>query len=209
MSMITPTSFMRELQGANLFLLVDLEATCWERRKVRDKNEIIELGACMCDIDGNILGKYQSFVRPRINPKLSSFCRKLTGIGQHDTDSASILSEVIFDLHEWADSNFSADLKLMRWASWGNWDNGCIARDCSRHKIDFPFSDHICLKNLYKELRGVEVGLKEAVRREGFEWEGSEHRALDDAYNSHKVARVLLTEHPTVEQETASEKHDS
>jgi 3'-5' exoribonuclease 1 len=203
--MTIPTSFMKELQGSNLFLLVDLEATCWERRKVRDKNEIIELGACMCDIDGNILGQFQSFVRPRINIKLSGFCKKLTGISQQDVEPAPILSEAISNLHDWADSQFSADLKLIRWASWGNWDNGCIQRDCERHKIDFPFSDHICLKNLYKELRGVEVGLKEAVRREGFEWEGSEHRALDDAYNSHKVARVLLVEHPAIEQETESD----
>ncbi len=204
MSMTTLTSFSKELQGANLFLLVDLEATCWERRKVRDKNEIIEIGICVCNTDGEILGKYQSFIRPRINPKLSGFCKKLTGISQQDIDAAEILSVVMADVHDWAETKFSADLKTIKWGSWGNWDVACIERDCNRHNLDFPFSDHICLKVLYEELRGVECGLKEAVRREGFEWEGSEHRALDDAYNSHKIAKLLLTEHP----DPTSSEHD-
>lgn len=186
------TSFSKELQGTSLFLLVDLEATCWERLNVRDKNEIIEIGVCICDIEGNILGQYQSFVKPRINKNLSGFCKKLTGISQSNIDSSNILSYVILDIKKWAESNFCADLKKIKWCSWGTWDIGCIEKDCGRHGIDFPFGDHICLKSLYEEFSGVSCGLKEAVKREGHEWEGSEHRALDDAYNSQKIAKMLL-----------------
>lgn len=192
MNMTIHTSFSKELQNDSLFLLVDLEATCWERLKVRDKNEIIEIGVCICDINGDILDKYQSFVKPRINKKLSGFCKKLTGIRQCDIDSSDILSIVILNIQEWARFNFSADLKKTKWCSWGTWDILCIENDCRRHDIDFPFGKHICLKHFYEEYSGIDCGLREAVRREGYKWEGSEHRALDDAYNSQKIAKMLL-----------------
>lgn len=192
--MDTPSKFTEDLQGANLFLLVDLEATCWERRKVRDKNEIIEFGIVLMNTGGSILGQYQSFVRPRINKKLSGFCKKLTGISQTDVDSAIILSDVVVEIRNWAEENFSVDIGITKWASWGNWDVSCIQRDCDRHDIPFPFGEHICLKNHYKALRDIECGLKEAVERENEKWEGHLHRAMDDAYNSHKIAKVFLKE---------------
>lgn len=190
--MTTRSSFTKELRESKLFLLVDIEATCWERHKVRDKNEIIELGAILCNTDGYILGSYQSFVRPRINKSLSKFCKELTNISQSDIETSEVLSSIVEKMIEWADNNFAVDLQLIKWASWGNWDEKCLKKDCKRHDIPFPFGQHICLKALYKELRGLDCGLKEAVDREGFYWSGKEHRALDDAFNSHKIAKLLI-----------------
>jgi len=186
------TRFGQRLQGAKLFLLVDLEATCWERRNVKDMNEIIELGVVLCNTKGEMIGKFQSFIKPCVNIKMSPFCRRLTKIDQEDVNSAQNLEEVVLNLKEWAKVEHSVNISKINWASWGKWDKGCIINDCYRHGIPVPFNEHICLKTLYKEMRGVECGLREAVEREGLDWEGEQHRALSDAINSHKIAKLLL-----------------
>ena len=46
-------------------------------------HEIIEFPAVLVDLTtGERVATFHSFVRPRINPILSDFCKKLTGISQ-------------------------------------------------------------------------------------------------------------------------------
>ena len=72
------------------YIIVDLEATCWEGCQV-NKMEIIEIGA-VC-LNGNNLypiSEFQQFVKPMINPVLSGFCKNLTHIKQKQIDLAPI-----------------------------------------------------------------------------------------------------------------------
>ena len=55
------------------FIVVDLEATCWEKEKLA-KNEIIEFGAVAYDSERGSMGEFQAFVKPVLQPILSYFC---------------------------------------------------------------------------------------------------------------------------------------
>ena len=69
------------------YIIVDLEATCWENRS-DGKNEIIEIGAVKVNDDQEIVSEYQQFVKPLKNPILSEFCKELTSIQQTDVENA-------------------------------------------------------------------------------------------------------------------------
>ena len=61
------------------FVILDLEATCWDQWDRRD-NETIEIGALLIDEEQNILSEFEQFVRPLKYPALSTFCTDLTSI---------------------------------------------------------------------------------------------------------------------------------
>jgi len=175
-----------------MFILADIEATCWEQHKKVDDNEIIEIGFLVCNVKGEVLDSYQTFVKPVTNIKLSGFCKKLTGIEQRWVNDAPSLFDAVSDIARWFDLRYSINSSQMAWTSWGDWDPVCFEKDCDRHKIAMPFGNHVDLKQHYFNLRGVEVGLREATEREGFPWRGRRHRAIADAENSLNIARLVL-----------------
>lgn len=175
-----------------MFILADIEATCWERHKKVDDNEIIEIAFLVCNVKGDVLCRYQSFAKPVTNTKLSRFCKKLTGIKQEDLVDARPLGDVILEITDMIEDRFGIPSHFISWASWGNWDPICLGNDCERHNVDVPFGNHINLQKLYEDLRGVNVGLKEACELEGYKWIGERHRALSDTENSLNIAKILL-----------------
>tara|TARA_B100000614_G_scaffold262909_1_gene300755 strand:+ start:221413 stop:222024 length:612 start_codon:yes stop_codon:yes gene_type:complete len=177
-----------------MYFVVDLEATCWERRKARDRNEIIEIGLVVCNDDGESIGSYQSFVKPRFTPRLSSFCKRLTKIDQKWIDEAPPLREVLSFMLGDIENKYEISSQETPWAAFGNWDKKCLQRDCERNDTLFPFGRCIDLKSLYTNFSGCDqCGLRAAVKREKLQWEGKHHRALDDAINAAKLARILVT----------------
>ena len=74
--------------------------------------------------------------------------------------------------------------------SWGKFDQTQLIKDCELHDIeeDWLF-DYINLKTQYSDMKKLSkpYGLKKAVKREGFEFEGTHHRGIDDAYNLAKI----------------------
>ena len=177
-----------------MYFVVDLEATCWEKKNVRDRNEIIEIGLVICGNDGKILKTYNSFVKPIYNNKLSIFCKKLTCIHQEWIDNAFSLRETLsFMLGEF-DHDFNLDSQKIPWCAVGRWDKACLQRDCERHGIMFPFGCFIDLKALYVDYSGCQnCGLKESLKNERMVFDGNPHRALDDALNAAKLSRFLIT----------------
>jgi len=178
-----------------MYFIIDLEATCWERRNVRDRNEIIEIGIVVCQYDGSVEKTYQSFVKPKVNPILSSFCRNLTNIKQDSVDKASPLIEVLSFMIGEIETEFSIQAQKTIWFSFGDWDNICLRRDCERNNIMSPFGKYVDMKMLYTEYGGCNnCGLKDALYREGIKWKGDHHRALDDAINAASLAPLLITQ---------------
>jgi len=90
------------------FIIYDLEATCWRGRPPGGYNEIIEIGAVAVNRYGQVLDSFCKFVKPTVNPKLSSFCTKLTSITQSQVDSSKIIINNC-ELHrlesDWVDDN--------------------------------------------------------------------------------------------------------
>ncbi|MNT93132.1 sporulation inhibitor KapD [compost metagenome] len=80
--------------------------------------ETIEIGLVVIDLETlEVVDKFQRFVRPRINPILTDFCKQLTSIQQADVDGASIYAEVGQEL-----AACIARYPDAVWASWGNYD---------------------------------------------------------------------------------------
>lgn len=172
--------------SAEVLLVIDLEATCFESPELMPTAmEIIEVGACVV-VQGQIIDRFQAFVRPLERPQLTEFCRSLTGIRQTDVDRAVLWPEVAHAL-----ATFAARHQLTQWASWGAFDRQQITRDCARHGCADPLAGiaHRNLKREFAKARRIrEVGMSRALAIVGLMLEGSHHRALDDACN---IARLL------------------
>ena len=173
------------------FIVYDIEATCWEGRPPGMTQETIEIGAYAVDAYGTVGAAFSRLIQPILHPQLSLFCRQLTNIEQDDINRARDFRRVSAAFQDWID----VDREDYLLCSWGKFDQRQLMRDCQLHKLDdWWLDDHIDLKQQYQEIRGLtkKRGLASAVRHEGFEWTGEQHRALDDAENTVKIFQKLL-----------------
>lgn len=168
------------------FIIYDLEATCWRGRPPHGYNEVIEIGAVKVNEYGEVLSDFNKFIRPTVNPILSSFCKKLTSIRQEDVDKAGDFPRVVEQFKEWI-STYEDDYVL---CSWGKFDVTLLRNDCELHKLEDDWLDkNINLKKQYHEIKGEHklTGLKNTIKNEGMEFTGIHHRAISDAENTAKI----------------------
>ncbi len=179
-------------------VVVDLEATCWSAdvdpalaADQRNEAEIIEFGAVM---DGR--EPFRVVVRPRRHPIVSAFCTALTGLTQADLDAAPPFPDAYRAFLDWAGGDEGLIL-----ASWGAFDDRQLRRDAQRHGLPGPRWDVLNIKRAFASHakrhgapKGGWMGLGQALVWTGLGFDGTPHRALDDARNA---ARVLawLEEH--------------
>lgn len=170
-------------------VIVDLEATCdTDQRISRTAMEIIEIGAVRVDLSiMEIVDRFQSYVRPTITPRLTTFCTELTGITQTQVDAAPWFPEACARYSAW----LAEARGLMTWASWGNYDKGQFERDCARTGRADPHEAlrHLNLKTAFAKALDVRsCGLGSAYKLLKQEMIGRHHSGLDDAVN---IARLL------------------
>ncbi len=167
------------------FIIYDLEATCWLGRPPHGVNEIIEIGAYKINEVGEVLGMFNKFVKPTVNPILSDFCKKLTSIKQQDVDKGKIFPKIIEEFHDWI--RLEEDYLL---CSWGKFDVQLLKNDCELHKLETEWLDYnMNVKGQYHEIKGEHklTGLKNTLKHEGIEFTGIHHRAISDAENLGKI----------------------
>jgi inhibitor of KinA sporulation pathway (predicted exonuclease) len=172
------------------YVIVDLEATCWEKDTNPTRMEIIEIGAVLLpSSDGQPVSEFARFVKPIVEPVLSDFCIQLTSIQQRDVDQAEYFYTVFPDFLAWiGDEEFTL-------CSWGSYDLNQFRTDCKRHSLPFPpaFEQHLNLKKEFAAWRGVKrCGMRTALAILNLPLEGQHHRAMDDARNTTAIARLLL-----------------
>lgn len=178
--------------------VVDIEATCWPDRKapgpdgqgwVEPRTEIIEIGAAMLGLpDLSAKGEFDMFVRPKLNPVLTDFCKTLTSIRQQDTDEAQAFPLVLKSFAEWI-STFGRKEEVL-FASWGRYDKNQFLRDSELHGVPFPFDEeHLNLKNYAAARMGrAPKGVAKVLARLGLEFQGTPHRGIDDVRN---IIRII------------------
>jgi inhibitor of KinA sporulation pathway (predicted exonuclease) len=173
-----------------MHLIIDLEATCWERSEGhRGENEIIEIGAVVVDDDHEVVGEIQQFVRPVRNPILSEFCKRLTSIEQSDVDTAQIFPDTLRDFQSQVERISGQRLSDLVFCSWGDYDRKQLMKDCCYHNIPYPFGVHRNLKREFARRHRIRpVGISRALRILGIRFEGIHHRGIDDARN---IARIF------------------
>lgn len=175
------------------YLVVDLEATCADDNSIPAEDmEIIEIGACWATESGEVLKRFQCFVKPLRRPELTPFCISLTGIAQSDVNSASLFSVAAQALNDFAKKSSEDDAI---WISWGAYDYRQLTREAQRHGISIPLAiPHRNAKRMFaKEQRiGKEVGMRRACVLAEIAMEGTHHRGLDDAENIAKLIPWVL-----------------
>lgn len=185
------------MEKKKTYIVVDLEATCYERNQAPKgfKSEIIEIGAVKCDEHGNSLEEFQGFVCPARFPELSDFCKGLTTITQDDVDDALDFPEVFKQFMEWCKEG-NEDNELV-FVSWGHYDKNQFRDDCGLHRINKGWigdNNHISLKHKHAEWNGLEKGhgLGRACREERIKFTGTAHRGIDDAINVAKILKKYI-----------------
>jgi len=177
---------------SNNVIIIDLEATCCDKYSFpKDEMEIIEIGAVSMDRDsGKFVSQFESFVRPVRNPILTEFCTSLTTITQSDVDGAEGYPQVAEQLVEWLEGENAKDF-----CSWGDFDRIQFQKESEFHSIPYPFGDgHRNLKTEFAEVMNLRraKGVSGALRQLNLEFEGTAHRALDDAINIAEIYNLSI-----------------
>lgn len=173
------------------FIILDLEATCWQGNDMDRRQEVIELAAYHVNGYGELGDHFASFVKPIDHPRLSAYCTDLTGITQDAVDKARKFDVVILRFQDWLDTIDHPQLLC----TWGAKDLPMLLEECKRHDIDYDFFPPVInLKSQYARIHKLykQVGLMKAIEHSGFEFEGAAHRAIHDAYNTSKLFIQLL-----------------
>jgi ERI1 exoribonuclease 2 len=181
---VTPGPF------ANLVVL-DFEATC-NNGAPPVPQEIIEFPSVLVDAeDHQIVDEFPSFVRPVHHPRLSEFCRELTGIEQSEVDAADPFLDVLAAHQRWLASHHLDDFLFI---TCGDWD---LARmfpaQCATAGIAVPraYRRWCNLKLPFAAAfrRSKGAGMTSMLRTIGLELEGRHHRGIDDSRN---IARIVV-----------------
>lgn len=174
-----------------VYIIVDLEATCWENKE-NSPNEIIEIGAVCINQAGEWVDQFDTFVQPKVHPVLSEFCTSLTSIRQADVDEAPTFPVALEGFQEWIQTYTENSYML---CSWGYYDQVQFKDDCLLHGLAIDWlQPHISLKHQYANLKNLRrpIGMKKALQKEGIALEGTHHRGIDDAINTTKIFLTYL-----------------
>ena len=177
---------------ANKFLVIDIEATCWEHNKppIGEQHEIIEIGFAIIDIKQQIISEKGSIlVKPEIS-KVSEYCTKLTTLTQTDVNNGVTFSKACNILK----TNYKSN-KLM-WGSWGNYDRNMFYSQCKRTGVEYPFSNtFINLKTIYSIFNKMDIGIsvKKALEKESIVFEGTRHRGIDAVSYTHLTLPTIYS----------------
>ena len=179
------------------WLVIDLEATTDEGGWPVTEMEIIEVGATLVDRKGRELDHFQCFVRPLRRPLLTPFCRELTHITQANVDAAQPLNDVWVSFERWLGQHQSC---LEGWASWGDYDRKQLVQEWQRLQLDSALSrvPHMNLKQRFAKVCRLErpLGLNGALQLAGLQFNGQQHRALEDARNTARLLPVIFPADP-------------
>lgn len=170
----------------NRLVVCDLEATCWDDKPFSvDEMDIIEIGCVLVTLEGEVLDTFSTFVKPTRYPVLSAFCQTLTSIKQSDVDKAPSFSGAMALLDSWAPKDECP------WASWGNYDRKQFSTQAQREMLPSLFlqTPHINLKKAWRlSTRHKHTALQSALSFHNLQFQGVQHRGIDDAINT---ARLL------------------
>lgn len=155
--------------------------------------ETIQFGAVKLDANYEMIGRYESFVKPRyshINEKVS----ELTNITDEIVSSAPDYIEIINGFLDWAGDTSTVfswsteDLKVLRKES--------KQKGFSDVRLDRMFENWVDLQKCFGEEVGVEqqISLSNAVKGIGREFEGVQHSAINDAENTAYIFQEMQAE---------------
>lgn len=180
-------------QSYDFMMIVDIEHTCTHDGSIPpEEREIIEFGAVVVDIKSlEIIDDFSALVKPLRHPKISNFCSQLTGITQSELDNSNNFKTVFSNFLNW----YPKTSKVL-FATWGSYDLVQINIDCVSHNLPHFSPDAVLnLKKTFKKVNKLKkpIGLARALELCQCDYDGSHHRALDDARNTVKLLPFILS----------------
>ena len=178
-------------RDATQILVLDLELTCWEPRSSKpdgERREIIQIGSCWLSPEAlERSNKMSIIIKPEAS-SVSDFCTGLTGITRKQAHRGMPYHDACRNLERKAGS------RRLAWASWGR-DDWALIKECARKNCEYPLSDeHINVSALATLFLGLPMhtNLRKAMDMLGLEWEGREHDAADDAWNTAAILGEII-----------------
>lgn len=167
------------------FLIIDLEATCWDNatREQRNQMETIEIGCAVVEpYSLELLDQIDIIVKPVFHPKLTNFCIDLTSITQEMVDSGESFRDAMKKI-----SSYTEDDDIF--CSWGLFDCKLLTRQCRQLTIEYPFKNgHANIKNVVAQ--SIDRKPSSVIKTCNFlnvDFKGRMHRGIDDALNMRKI----------------------
>ncbi|MGF6356415.1 inhibitor of KinA sporulation pathway (predicted exonuclease) [Paenibacillus sp. 4624] len=171
------------------YIIYDLEFTV--SRNTRYSSEIIDIGAVKVsqnpDTGLTVTDTFHTYVRPSNKSVLSTDTVQFTGITQKDIDAAPLFPAALSQFIDWMGN------EPYYMCSWGPDDRNKLISHCRTHQLDVAWiTNHNDLQQqwsraMHKEGKFRQLGLAQALELCGIEFDGTQHRALDDAINTAKV----------------------
>ena len=175
------------------WLVIDLEATTDDGGWPIEEMEVIEIGASVVTRAGREVDHFQRFIRPQRRPLLTPFCRQLTRIPQANIDAGAPMVQVWQQFERWLGQHLP---KLEGWASWGDYDRQQLEQEWQQKKLDSALArlPHMNLKQQFAQARQLRraPGLNSALQLAGMQFNGQQHRALEDARNTARLLPLIL-----------------
>tara|TARA_B100000609_G_C17024508_1_gene335500 strand:- start:85 stop:711 length:627 start_codon:yes stop_codon:yes gene_type:complete len=143
-------------------IFFDLEFTCWEDNNISNNwedvlrpPEIIQIGFAWYDkINHHIKNVFSSYVKPKDNPVLSNYCKKLLNIDNDQIKNSPNLIDVVTNLSNWLDQIPESYV----FSSWGVEDYLIMVDNCDRSNIPNPLKDidYIDLMRISHKMIGID-----------------------------------------------------
>ena len=188
--------------------ILDFEATCWEENR---NHEIIEFPSVLLawTQDHNDMSKskkrtykiheisrIQLFVKPMINPTVSKFCHKLTGITQKQVDKGIPLQTALTKHLKWLHGSLpggTIEGDRVTIVTHGDWDlDIMLPMDLKNIKIA-PceiYQRYVNIKDLFHKITGEKgMGMAKMLKFLKLKLEGRHHSGIDDCHN---IARMFV-----------------
>lgn len=155
-------------------------------------SKIIEIGACCGNTEtGEVLEKYSAFVNP--NETLQDFIIKLTSITQDQVDAAGSILDAYQGMVGMAGKYDCLHMPLV----WGMGDGHALRKELpqtcqwnfGRRELDVK-----AVFQAYQMVKGqkIQAGLAKAMTKLGLQFQGTKHRAVDDAVNTFRIYYELI-----------------
>ncbi|KAM3587857.1 uncharacterized protein V6R79_015389 [Siganus canaliculatus] len=176
--------------------VVDFEATCKEDNPPDFHHEIIEFPMVLINTHTlEIVDSFQEYVKPELNPQLSDFCVKLTGITQKMVDEADTFPDVLRRVITWLQERELGTKYKYAILTDGAWDMSKFLNiQCQISRIRYPqfakkwINIRKSYGNFYKVPR-TQTKLSTMLEKLGLKYEGRPHSGLDDSRN---IARITI-----------------
>ncbi|CAB3384457.1 Hypothetical predicted protein [Cloeon dipterum] len=181
----------------DFFLVLDFEATCLENEKI-GVQEIIEFPCIKVNaITLEPEAVFHQYVMPTVNPQLSDFCTKLTGITQEMVEGQCNFKETLKHFSKWIQEQGCATNRSAFVTS-GDWDlKILLPKQCHHEGVDMPsyFASWINIKQSFADATGqYPRGIIDMMTRLNLKHCGRLHSGLDDCRNLTKILQKLAFE---------------